>query len=36
MERLALLKHHWSVIENNANSHFLAVTDRKVRIRPLP
>ncbi len=36
LERLALLKFHWSVIEQNADKQFLVVTDRRIRIRPLP
>ena len=36
MERLALLKAQWPAIERGAVGHFVVVSDRRCRIRPLP
>jgi len=35
-ERLNRLAAIWQAIENHGSHHFIVVTDRKVRIRPLP
>lgn len=34
-ERLGLLQRHWQAIVDQASGHFLVVTDRKLRIRPI-
>jgi predicted nuclease of predicted toxin-antitoxin system len=36
VERLALLQRHWPSIEAQAARRFLVVSDRRVRMRPLP
>lgn len=35
-DRLRLLQQHWSTIEANAHGNFVVVSERKVRLRPLP
>jgi predicted nuclease of predicted toxin-antitoxin system len=34
-DRLSLLQSHWSAIESQAPGHLIAVTDRRIRVRPL-
>lgn len=35
-ERLAVLKRHWPLIERQAHGNFQVVTERRIRLRPLP
>lgn len=35
-DRLALIQRHWTSIEAQVTGHFVVVSDRSLRIRPLP
>ena len=35
-DRLRLLQHHWPTIEAHAQGNFIVVSERKVRLRPMP
>lgn len=36
VDRLALIQRHWTSIEAQVTGHFVVVSDRSLRIRPLP
>ena len=36
VERLTLLKRHWASIEVRAQGHFMVVSERNIRVRPMP